>query len=478
MLNVKNYTHPKMEILILLLVSIVGILNIIYFSINKQNNLHKVAFVMIISFGLICCLIMPICDVSDGSEHFARSEITSRGILDPQFNGVGFEVSDSVVNFFDKEHGKTIFDTPHDTDKINSSLSNFSSAFQQNPFYGYIPQAMGIALAKLLDLNVIWMLWLGRIFNLITYALLISYSVKKSPIFKIPIIAMACVPLAIFQASSISIDSMIGGLGILAFSYFFYMYKSEDNSLGKKEIVTFGVISLLLGLCKLPFLAVSFLILFVPKSKFKDNNYWIQIILMMIIISIIGLIWAKYSEPNLMHSWRKDYSIRNNVNSKMQMQYLLDNPEQLFVSITNTIPNSFSQLFNGDFIFRFQNQVIGSYVPSEFLATIIPFYIGAIWLFYPNDVKINRRSRIGSLIISIIIYVAICFIILLTWMPVGNIYISGVNTRYFLPLFALMPFIFNLNYTTDKNEEIDYYIIVFCIMFMASLIIGIVANFY
>ena len=61
-------------------------------------------------------------------------------------------------------------------------------------------------------MNVIWMLWLGRIFNLILYAGLISLAIKKTPVLKMPMLAVACIPISIYQAASLSIDSIIIGL--------------------------------------------------------------------------------------------------------------------------------------------------------------------------------------------------------------------------------------------------------------------------
>ena len=178
-------------------------------------------------FGLICAFVIPIDSVSDEYEHLSRAEITSRGILFPEYVNGSFESISSMSNFYDNANGKTIFEVNGDTAKINSSLAHVGSAFEQNPFYGYIFSTIGILLAKLLDLNVIWLLWLGRIFNVVMYAGLISLAIKKSPIFKIQLFAIACLPVCLFQAFSVSIDSFVAGLGILTMAYFFNMFVNK-----------------------------------------------------------------------------------------------------------------------------------------------------------------------------------------------------------------------------------------------------------
>lgn len=83
---------------------------------------------------------------------------------------------------------------------------------------------------------------------------------------------MACIPISLYQAASLSIDSMIIGLGILSVGYFLYMYKAEKNSLDTKEVVKFSILCLLLGLCKLPYLAFIFLLILVPTDNFKKGK--------------------------------------------------------------------------------------------------------------------------------------------------------------------------------------------------------------
>lgn len=322
----ENILDPAFELVALLIVAVLGVLCIVYYFMhNSEKELYKVAFVIILCFGIVVSFIVPICDVSDETEHLARAELTSRGVFVPHWTGhdlgversynltgsgkasiynkgAGYETIESV-NFFTDYLGKTVENTPYDTEKINHTSILIVSAFEQNPFYGYLPQAIGMVVAKLLDLNVIWLMWLGRIFNLICYAGLISLAVKKAPVLKIPLLVVACIPISLYQAASLSIDSMIIGLGILSVGYFLYMYKAEKNSLDTKEVVKFSILCLLLGLCKLPYLAFIFLLILVPTDNFKKGKKIIPyIIICMIIVAAIGILWSRYSTPTLMHS--------------------------------------------------------------------------------------------------------------------------------------------------------------------------------
>ena len=185
-LSAKNFDKPQVVIASFIIVAVLGVVCIVYYFMHdSENELYKVAFVIILCFGILSALIVPIADVSDELEHLTRAEITSQGVIFPHWEDgpnnltqlynrtegkysnalntdVGFNTTASHM-FFLNNLGLTVFETPHDTDKISNKTMLDGSAFEQNPFYGYLPQALGVLIAKLFDLNVIWMLWLGRI---------------------------------------------------------------------------------------------------------------------------------------------------------------------------------------------------------------------------------------------------------------------------------------------------------------------------
>ncbi len=103
-INKKNFIHPQFVILTFILVAILGIFCIVfYFLHDSDEELYKVGFVIILCFGIVCALIVPICDVSDETEHFTRAEITSRGILIPHWTGEDLGVS----GLFNRTGGQT-----------------------------------------------------------------------------------------------------------------------------------------------------------------------------------------------------------------------------------------------------------------------------------------------------------------------------------------------------------------------------------
>jgi len=494
-LKLNNIVDFKFELITFFLVSIIGIFCIIYYFMhNSDKEFYKVAFVAILCFGIICSFIVPIMDVSDEVEHLARAEITSQGIIIPHwtghdvglsssfnitkngekiFNGVGFETIESM-NFYDQNREITVFQTTHDTDKINHSKVIFMSAFEQNPFYAYLPQAIGVFIAKLLDLSLIWMMWLGRIFNLVFYAALVSFAIKKTPNLKMPLFAVACIPLAIYQAASISIDSTIISLGILAVAYFIYMCKSVN--LDWKNIFIFSAICLLMGLCKLPFLTFIFLLFFIPKENFNENkkNILAYMIIGVLIVSIIGFLWSNYSAPALLHSWRP---LESNANSTQQIHFLMNHPDGILKFFTQIFTTELLILSNG--VFNFFNGTPGiHYADNYFIITpILQLFLIVVLCLYPEDIDFNRNTKLGALGILLLTYVGTCFVQLLSWSSVGGFNL-GISLRYFIPLLALVPIFCRFKLNIFDKKDFDKYAFCFIIAFLAVLIFAFATKYY
>ena len=319
-------------------------------------------------------------------------------------------------------------------------------------------------------------MWLARICNLLFYAGVISLAVRKIPVLKIPLLAVACIPISIYQAASISIDSMIICLGLLAVSYFVYMCKSPKDSLSQKDIGIFAIICLLLGLCKLPYLAFVFLLFFVPSKNFKMDrkNVYLTIIIAIIIVSVIGLMWSRYSAPKLLHSWR---SSRNLINSTMQLNYVLSHPASISKFFYNIFFLDLPVILVGVFNF-FGALQFSHYIDKYYLVTFsIVVYLALTLLAYPRNVEFELKTRLGSAFIILVVYVGTCFIQLLTWASVGYNNL-GISTRYFIPLFALLPVAVWIKKNPIDKDKFDKYAVILMVAFMATLIISFATKYY
>lgn len=198
-----------------LLIFIESIICLLYYY-NHKNELHKVALLIILLFGTTLIIINPVINFHDGEEHLVRAELTSEGILFPKFNEINLTYdAPNYVNDIENEKFNIFTNTSLTSTPIDMSPSTANFAFAQNPFYGYIAPAIGILLAKILNLTEIFTIWLGSLFNLLVYSCFVYIAIKKSPAMKMHLLLVACLPVAFFKGATLSIDGFVFGLSLL-----------------------------------------------------------------------------------------------------------------------------------------------------------------------------------------------------------------------------------------------------------------------
>lgn len=465
----ENYIAPGFEIAMFIWVFIIGSLSLYYYTKN-EDNLHKVALIVILLFGITCVFLTPIDDISDEQEHFVRSEIVSTGqvltdyVPIPNTTANGYKTIESVT-ILGENAGQNVFTTGVDDSKISFAPSYFNSAFSQNPFYSYLPQAIGVFLAKLLDLNAIWLLWLGRLFNLALYAGIISFAIRKTPILKFPMLIVSILPLAIYQAASLSVDGMFSALAILAFAYFLYFYKTPE--IRWSDLAVFYAAIILCGLLKTPFLALSLLIFLVPGSHFESKNQNIISKAGILLALIIGLAWGGYSTSVLGNSWRGEFFASHHVNASEQITYLLSNPSfaaERFFNVFSQFPTIAERFF------YFSNDVRD--YSSPLMAILYLLFFLVFSLIYPLDEKFNIKTRIEGLLIGFLIYIGVIGVQYLTWASVGaESVINGVFGRYFMPLLIFLPFIINSDFFEYDREKLSLLFLTIALSFISGMIL-------
>ena len=103
-------------------------------------------------------------------------------------------------------------------------------------------------------------------------------------------------------------------------------------------------------------------------------------------------------------------------------------------------------------------------------------YLGLTLLAYPDNIKFDLKTKFGATLIMLVVYLGTCFIQLFTWANVGTTSL-GLSTRYFIPLFALIPIAVWIKLPIDKNK-FDKYAFVLMVVFMATLVLSFLTKYY
>lgn len=438
---------------------------------SNKKYLHNLVCIIVLVFGVISSFVTPILDAPDEPTHFRRSEITSRGEFFPKpLNEQGFLTIQSVVNI-ESECRKSFLDaekTEIDYNKVE--VTNIASS---NFFLGYLPQALGILAAKIFHLPEVWMVILGRLTNVLFAASVARYAVKIVKGFKIPIMAVCCMPMALYQAASLSIDCTINYCSILAIAYFVKLYESADKSIVTRQIVVFFLLCFVAGISKITYMALSCLILLLPKKKFGNFKGYYFNFLAVFGMGIIAVLWYGYtlSLPKIINE-QTGYLVQNNVNVIEQARFILNNLIQVLHMLLRKLFTNVQQIFDGFSTFGWLAY------GSPWLTYLYSLFFGSILLLYPNTVVFDKKVRIGVMGICLLIFIATEIIMYLTWTSVGALNVAGVQSRYYLPILALLPMFTNFNVTIKKGKNIELYYSVCMIFFLSFMLITTLIYYY
>ena len=116
---------------------------------------------------------------------------------------------------------------------------------------------------------------------------------------------------------------------------------------------------------------------------------------------------------------------------------------------------------------------------SQILITLSLIYYGLIGFFYPENSEIDLKYRIISFLVILVIYSATFFALIgysLSHCPDATL-IQGVQGRYFIPLLALMPLVFNLN-KNKRFKDMDLWIFTALLIILSSFIMLTIVFYY
>ena len=119
----------------------------------------------------------------------------------------------------------------HFGDKAETDqLEVFDGMWLVNDFNGvYFMGAVGIKLARMLGLGYLQMLYLGRLMNLLFFAVCLYFSIKITPLGKEVFMALGMLPITLHIANSFSRDVFVISLGFLFTAYLLYLLKQEQT---------------------------------------------------------------------------------------------------------------------------------------------------------------------------------------------------------------------------------------------------------
>ena len=423
-------------ILIVFILGVYIVSSIIYYK--KGMKIENI-FLMVAPLTCIFFLVtMPTFKNHDEYYHWLKAYEVSQGtLMTPQEDGVqGSMMPEDVSKVFptdwtklDYQMMKELLDVKLNED--NKGILNPETAAVYS-FVQYIPQATGIALARLVTDNVYLITYGGRIVNMIFALLVLYFAIKLMPFGKKLLLIPAMIPIAIEGFTSLSPDAMTISVAFFYIAYILHLAFGKKEQLGMKEKVILLISSIVIALCKIVYIPLVGLILIIPKEKFKNQGNKNKILNFCVIAGIavmINLIWLAISSRYL--------STFREGDSKIQVLLALQNPILYIQNVLYTFnlngSNYLLSLFGADLGW---GELIKLY-------SIVPYAFLGIYLFTAitdNELKDKfKRYQIVWISLVVLAIVGLIFTSLyVQWTTVGQTSIAGIQGRYFLPILPLV----------------------------------------
>jgi uncharacterized membrane protein len=423
-------------------------------------------------FGSLFLLLTPPLKGSDEWSHFLHSYQVSNGRLIGTRNSNGSYggllprslvatvtpmLSDSVIHYYVKKY--SMDETQHLLDMRLHPFDRTEIDFSASSVYSpvpYLPAALAMEPGKLLNLPPILLVYFGRLGGLLGWIALIFYSIRLIPVGKWAMVALALIPVSLFQASMISADGITNALAFLlvALTLRFWLQKTHVTS---RQLVVYGGIITLLALAK-PTYALLSLIVFVIPNRLLDRLTVAALAKKVALITvgfIIAAAWAWVVKPiaNYSISHYPDPSVT--VSQDKQLAVIAHNPVGYFWLVGN---NAFTA--TSDTLYQSAVSMLGSYDTPLPLWTAFWVVVIITLTLLSERTALRDRFRIlwlkKSLIIGLLLVnIGLIFTALyLTYTPVGWGIIYGLQGRY---LIALTPLIIPLALTTAPLISIEPY---------------------
>ena len=335
----------------------------------------------------------------------------------------------------------------------------------------FLPQAIGITLGRLLQLNFFGLFYLGRLFNLLLFVTCGVAAIRAVKDFKLPIFIICILPMTIHQAASLSPDSFINGVAILFLAYLIRLtYEKDEWSL--KDIAILALTGILLSPSKNVYFIIVLLIFFAAPYRFGWKNAKGYLLAAGVIASCVAVILL-FNLAGIQRTLTPGDIERWHGGTNYTTAFIFENPVEFIKIILRTV-----QMFYEWYFFSLFGMELAG------LTLVLPkWYIIVFMVVFVISVLYGEKDSWVPKWLHKVIFLKICGLVVLvsmigmflSWTPDTHPFILGVQGRYFIPLLPLFALIFRSK--LKINRAIFPYALIAVTIFMHFMILRFVLDY-
>ena len=255
---------------------------------GKHCPLHRMVFCFVLTLGIVFSMVLPPYSAPDEQFHINQSFTLASTIYNPYLpvaksqihstlrrpSDVDPTMQDAKTTVFTWQHMAKNFLTQN-TDPFTHTR-DFDEYQVDSSYTMYWVSALGVLVGFLLRLGFIPTLFLGRLTNLLFFAALSSYAVKKAPIAKSMFAVCALLPMTLHLAASYSRDSNLLALCFLFVALVLHLAFGGQEVLSYKQWILPCLIGILIAPAKIVYFPLMALVFLIPATRLGSKSKWLK----------------------------------------------------------------------------------------------------------------------------------------------------------------------------------------------------------
>ena len=429
---------------------------------DERIPLHKVYFCLVIIFGVLFCAVLPPYSAPDEEYHINQafsfaSSITDKLSVTPDTasNAYLLTNTDTVL----QKQDTTVFTWRA---FINDIRCRCGGDINYNPHVDvqvdrnrqlYVVSGIGVAIGIVLHLNFAMTLMLGRLLNLLIYALFTGYAVKKAPFGNKIFAAIGMLPICLQQAASFSYDCLTLSFAFSFTALCLNLACGLHEKIKLKQIIPVAILGILLVPSKVVYFPLGLLIFLIPSKRLKYGMKAKTALFMLFVVaflisgarSAVQTLFEKTSEEATASS-AEQYNEANeelSIEDKYRemdkicysLDYILAYPGQTIQLVARSIMKL------GD---HYLKTMVGgslSYFSVDISwIWVVLLYLILSWVTIPEDGELSWNGSLSQIWAGLVALGCFALVVLgfVTVTPTYYTTIYGLQGRYFLPALPLM----------------------------------------
>lgn len=413
-----------------------------YVFICLEVKISTISFSMIFILGLVYSLVMPQFSVPDEWTHYLTAYSQSSVLLHKK----AFDEKGNVLLYDDgsiyyvREHSptKSTYAIEYQELKGQKLVSYKGDMKTRGPLklasFAYIPQTIGMTLARLIHLNSTQVAFMGRIFALLFYAFIISKGIQFAPIFaKRILLVVSLLPMVMQQVCSYNYDSVLFGICFFTIGYLLNLIHCKQK-INKKDFIILALCAAAIASIKFVYLPIFGVGLLIPNERFKIKRGKLITIFGLLCVCAIACaivllfnnrFWTLHPADPGIPSEYTTYSV----------SYIFTHIKDELILLARTVQN-----YTADYISQMIASPLG-WVEISMPATQLMGF-GCLLILSCLSTDKDKKYSIAQNIWLIILFFGVAFIVLIalqiSYTPTFLDMVYGVQGRYFLPVLPLL----------------------------------------